>query len=178
MTDYSDYHEEMFMCLKLLKIAKKRHGKGYGEEFSKLTSEDIFEVYMSVLDSMDELEKYGYDDNYQVTTYRFVSKAMTEYFHLAHKYGERHNISIEQNPYIGNAISHLNNTIGSIRSYCCNYKLYHSKTRKSRLYFLTDNEYWMPMETIEELYSFFDYFPVKLPALRAELKKCKRRKAA
>lgn len=163
--------EEMFIMIKLIKIAQERHGKKYAESLLPLHYEDIYETYLNVLDRMDELVCYKYYEDSDVTLYKFVTAKMTEYFHLAYEYGELKGFKEDENPYFKNALSRLRDTVGEIRSYCYNYRLYTSKSRNSRLYFLTDPEYWMPIDTFEELYAFFDYFTANVGALKSEVEK-------
>jgi hypothetical protein len=179
--------EEMFIMVKLLKINEERHkGSNLAEVFSPLRQEDIYEIYITVFDRIDGLVRSEYDDFNQNTTYKFVTDAMTEYFHLAFEYGELMKLPKKDNPCFNRAFSHLRNTLGSIQSYCYDFRIYPSKSRKTRLYFITYDEYWMPYETVAELYSFFDYFPKMLPKLkkkietikRSKTKQSKRRKAA
>jgi len=176
MNCYSNQLEEMFICVKLIKIAEERQGKGCAKIFMPLNYIDIYEIYIHVLDNMNELLCYRSDGEYMNSTYKFATDEMTEYYHLAYKYGELKNISKNKNPYFINAEKYLRSTLGSIDSYCYNYRLYPSRTRQTRLYFLTDDEYWMPYETITELYCFFDYFPEKLPELKASIKQIKNRR--
>ena len=182
--------EEMLICVKLLKMdAERNFDDDYARTFMPLSSDDIYEVYISVFDRISELACCGYDNFNNHYTHKFMSDAMTEYYHLAYEYGEFFCFSKDDNPYINSALNHLRNTVGSIDSYCYAYRLYHSKSRKVRFYFLTSEEHWMPYETISELCNFFDYFSEELPSLRKEVgmlknpikavkPKRKRRKAA
>jgi hypothetical protein len=94
---------------------------------------------------------------------------MTEYFQLAYEFGKLKAEAKSHNPYIYMAMRHLEHTVGSIRSWCYDYRLKPQKSRSTQLIFRTTCEYWMPYDTIVELYSFFDYFPQMLPALKKEV---------
>jgi|GEM_PF-5431914 len=175
--------KEMFIIIKLIKIAQERHGTEYAKKLLPAYQDDLIEIFITLMEDMKEkVRSEYYDDKGDgVNLYKFRTGEMTEYFRLAYKYGEMYGFSKNDNPYIKAAIVCLKETVGNICSYCYGYRLYHSKSAKARLYFLFDSEYWMPIETIEELYNFFDYFPKKLRELKKEFRKTKkreRRKAA
>lgn len=174
---------EMFIVIKLIKIAQIRHGTKYAQKLFPASHDDLMEIFITLMEDMEEKVRSEYyeDCGDGINLYRYETREMTEYFRLAHKFGEIYGFSKDENPYIKSAFVCLKETVGDIDSYCYGYRLYHSKTRKTRLYFMFDAEYWMPLQTIEELYNFFDYFPKKLRELRREFRKTKkleRRKAA
>jgi hypothetical protein len=180
--DYCLDFTEVFQALDLIKIIEQYQGKETAQRLFPIhADEPIYETYLTALDSMEGLVKSAYNDDDNISLYRFERKEMTEYFHLAHKYGDILNLPKDSNPYIQAVYGHLADTIFSIPSYCYGARLYDSKTRRARLYFLHDCDYWMPIDTIRELYAFFDFFLERLPALTKAVKKSRksaRRKAA
>jgi hypothetical protein len=174
-----DFHDCEFSALletlEIIKIVAEKEGKETAQKLFPIHPLDsIFETYLAAFDGIDGFVWSEYYEDDGVNIYKFVRKEMTEYFRLAHEYGDIAGISRGDNPYIKAAFECLNNTVGNIPSWCYRYRLYDSKTRYSRLYFLHDDEYWMPVNTICALYNFFDFFSAKLPVLMAELKKLER----
>jgi hypothetical protein len=174
--DYYDYDfSTIIQTLEIIKIVAKHQSKEEAQKLFPIHPEDsIHETYMNAFYGIEGLVWSEYYPSDGVNIFRFVRKEMTEYFRLAHRYGDITGISRGDNSFIQAAFECLNNTVGNIPSWCCGCRLYDSKTRYSRLYFLHDDEYWMPVDTICALHKFFDFFPAKLPALRAAVKKLER----
>jgi hypothetical protein len=167
---------DLFLVVHLLKIAQERYGKKYTDRFFPINGEDIYEVYLDMFNEMPELVWQEYYENDDVNLHRFETPEMTEYFQLALKYGEIKRLKRDDNPYIKSAYKHAGATVDNICSYCYGCRLYISKTRRARLYFLTSVDYWMPIETFEELFAFFDFFPEQLTELKKTLEELEKPK--
>jgi hypothetical protein len=159
-------YEALYEALQTLKIYSLRFDAGMVHFSKTLDGDDYWEAVLDGIYGVFEKTDGDYDEERDEYSYIFNDRCFTDYYKLARKYGRRHNIPFNKNPYVRKAELHVNGQLGG--PYTCYHRL-RTERRKPGLHFYHCSEFCCEDGLLQLLIDIKRYFKEGIAEIKAEL---------